>query len=73
MQDKDLTPNSNFLTLNTTKTPSKTTQKGRVFSANNTLFRIDNQQLMAATETPYTYDSVKAFKKLDNKIKKLGH
>ena len=68
MQDKNLKPKSNFLTLNATKTPPKTTQQWRVLSTDNTLFPIDNQQLMSATETAYTYDSVKAFKKLDRKI-----
>ena len=73
MQDKNLKPKSIFLSLNAAKKQPETTQQGRILSTDNIPILIDNQALMSATETTYAYDSVKAFKKLDNKIKKLGH
>ena len=71
MQDKDLTPNSSFPTASTAKKPPQATQKWRILNPDNTTLLIDKQQLMSATETAYTYDSVKAFKKLDSKIKQF--
>ncbi len=68
MQDKNLKPKSIFLTLNATQKQPKMTQQGRVLSANNIPISINNQQFTSAIETAYTYDSVKAFKKLDTKI-----
>lgn len=73
MQDKNLKPKSIFLTLNATKKTLQTTQQWRVLPMDNIPLTIDNQTLMSANETAYIYDSVKAFKKLNDKIKKLGH
>jgi hypothetical protein len=73
MQDKDLKPNSSFSTAPRASKPLKTTQKWRILHADSTTLSLDNQPLTSAAETDYNYDSVKAFKKLDSKIKKLGH
>jgi hypothetical protein len=71
MQDKDLTPRSSFVITYTTKKPSKILQKGCTRPNNTTTVLTDNQRLMLTAETPYHYDSVKAFKKLDSLIRQL--
>ena len=73
MQDKNLTPSSSFPTAPTAQKPHQVIQKWHIIYPDDTTLCLDNQQFKSVKKTVYHYDSLKAFKKLDTRIKKLNH